>query len=46
MLFGKTPHKASSLEELVNKVNTKVIKFPQKINNEELKDVLTKMLIF
>lgn len=33
MLYGKTPHRASSLEELVMKVNKKVIKYPQKLNN-------------
>jgi hypothetical protein len=33
MLFGKTPHKAGSLEELISKVNKKAIRFPQKLKN-------------
>ena len=44
MLYGKTPHRASSLEELVMKVNKKVIKYPQKLNNEALQKVLERML--
>ena len=44
MLYGKTPHRASSLEELVMKVNKKVIRFPQKLNNEELQKLLDRML--
>lgn len=44
MLYGKTPHRASSLEELVMKVNKKVIRYPQKLNNEALQKVLERML--
>lgn len=44
MLYGKTPHRASSLEELVMKVNKKVIRFPQKLNNEALQKILESML--
>lgn len=36
MLYGKTPHKATSLEELISKVNKKIIRFPQKLNTEGL----------
>jgi serine/threonine-protein kinase ULK/ATG1 len=32
MLYGKTPHKATSLEELISKVNKKIIRFPQKLS--------------
>jgi len=44
MLYGKTPHKATSLEELISKVNKKVIKFPQKLTTEGLQELLEKML--
>ena len=44
MLFGRTPHRASSLEELVHKVNKKVVRFPQKLNNSHLQSLLEKML--
>jgi serine/threonine protein kinase len=44
MLYGKTPHRASSLEELVHKVNKKVIRFPQRLNNEKLQIILERML--
>ena len=44
MLFGKTPHRAGSLEELILKVNKKVIRFPQKLNNEKYQILLEKML--
>lgn len=44
MLYGKTPHRASSLEELVMKVNKKLIRFPQKLNNELLQKLLENML--
>ena len=33
MLFGRTPHRATSLEELVHKVNKKVVRFPQRLKN-------------
>lgn len=36
MLFGKTPHKAISLQELIEKVNKKSIRFPQKLHNQQL----------
>lgn len=44
MLYGKTPHKATSLEELISKVNKKVIKFPQKLTTDGLQQLLEKML--
>ncbi len=44
IIYGKTPHRATSLEELVMKVNKKVIKYPQKLNNQALQKLLTKML--
>ena len=44
MLYGKTPHKASSLEELISKVNKKIIRFPQKLNTEGLQELLEAML--
>lgn len=40
MLFGKTPHKATSLEELISKVNKKTIRFPQKLNTPGLQELL------
>ena len=40
MLYGKTPHRANSLEELVHKVNKKMIRFPQKLNNQGLQELL------
>lgn len=40
MLYGKTPHKATSLEELISKVNKKVIKFPQKLTTDGLQELL------
>jgi serine/threonine protein kinase len=36
MIFGKTPHRAGSLEELIMKVNKKVIKYPQKLHDKDL----------
>lgn len=44
MLYGKTPHKATSLEELISKVNKKVIRFPQKLNTNGLQELLESML--
>ena len=44
MLFGKTPHKATSLEELISKVNKKTIRFPQKLNTVGLQEMLEAML--
>ena len=44
MLYGKTPHKATSLEELISKVNKKVIRFPQKLTTEGLQELLESML--
>lgn len=44
MLFGKTPHRANNLEELVMKVNKKMIRYPQKINNEKLQKLMENML--
>ena len=44
MLFGKTPHKATSLEELISKVNKKTIRFPQKLNTPGLQELLEVML--
>lgn len=44
MLYGKTPHRASNLEELVMKVNKKTIRYPQKINNEKLQKLMENML--
>ena len=44
MLFGKTPHKATSLEELISKVNKKTIRFPQKLNTVGLMEMLESML--
>jgi serine/threonine protein kinase len=44
MLYGKTPHRATSLEELVSKVNKKIVKYPQKLNNVALQSLLDKML--
>lgn len=46
MLYGRTPHKASSLEELINKVNKKQIKFTQKLKNEDLQILIERMLRF
>ena len=46
MLYGKTPHKATSLEELISKVNKKSIKFGQKLKNEELQKLIERMLKF
>ena len=40
MLYGKTPHKDTSLEELISKVNKKVIKFPQKLTTDGLQELL------
>jgi hypothetical protein len=36
MLYGKTPHKATSLEELISKVNKKIIRFPQNLTTPGL----------
>jgi hypothetical protein len=44
MLYGKTPHKATSLEELISKVNKKVIRFPQKLSTPQLQELLEVML--
>ena len=44
MLYGKTPHKATSLEELISKVNKKQIKYSSKINTPGLQDLLERML--
>lgn len=44
MLYGKTPHKASSLEELISKVNKKMIRFPQKLSTPGLQELLESML--
>lgn len=46
MLYGRTPHKASSLEELISKVNKKQIKFTQKLKNEDLQTLFERMLRF
>lgn len=46
MLYGRTPHKASSLEELISKVNKKQIKFLQKLKNDELQTLIERMLRF
>jgi hypothetical protein len=40
MLYGRTPHKASSLEELISKVNKKQIKIPQKLKNEDAQNLI------
>lgn len=44
MLYGKTPHKATSLEELISKVNKKVIRYPQKLSTPGLQELLEVML--
>ena len=44
LLFSKTPHKANSLEELISKVNKKVIRFPQKLTTPGLQELLEAML--
>ena len=44
MLYGKTPHKATSLEELISKVNKKVIRFPQNLSTPGLQQLLEAML--
>ena len=44
MLYGRTPHKATSLEELISKVNKKVIRFPQKLATEGLQEMIESML--
>lgn len=46
MLYGRTPHKAASLEELISKVNKKQIKFPQKLKNEDIQGLIERMLRF
>ena len=46
MLYGRTPHKASSLEELISKVNKKQIKFMQKLKNDDLQILIERMLRF
>jgi serine/threonine protein kinase len=44
MLYGKTPHKASSLEELISKVNKKIIRFPQPLTTPGVQELLEAML--